>query len=287
MPGEFSRRTLLCAASAALPLRLLGINDAGALDPVPQTGSATANTSPRFDLDDNFPRYAPELIREVVLVSHFDLKRVRELVDPRPSLARAAWDWGFGDWEEALGAASHMGNRAIAEYLIGRGARPSVFSAAMLGQLEIVKAFVAAQPGVQRIRGPHSIPLLAHARAGKDAAKPVFDYLQSLGDAGSEPEAPLAPEDRAKILGSYVFGRSPNQQVDVTQEKSPGITADQIMWTRKGSMGRPLYHLGSSVFYPAGAAEVRIAFAEQDGATMMTVHDPEPVLSVRRRAEAR
>jgi len=61
---------------------------------------------------------------------------------------KAVWDWGFGDWESALGAASHVGNREIAEYLIAHGARPSLFSATMLGHLDVVKAFIAAQPGV-------------------------------------------------------------------------------------------------------------------------------------------
>src|SRR5205085_12325831 len=138
--------------------------------------------------------------KEMVTVSHFNLARVRELVDARPSIARAAWDWGFGDWETALGAASHVGNRPIAEYLIQKGARPSLFSATMLGQLDVVKAFVAAQPGVQRIRGPHGIPLLAHARAGGDAARTTVDYLKSLGDAGGTADAELPDAERALIL---------------------------------------------------------------------------------------
>jgi hypothetical protein len=289
MTGEFSRRTLLYAAtyaaSSALPLRMLAAADAGSLDAAPQAAAPTPNSAANVTgPGDDFPRHAPELVREVVLVAHFNLKRLRELVDTRPSLARAAWDWGFGDWEDALGAASHMGNRAIAEYLIAKGGRPSVFSAAMLGQLDAVKGFIAAQPGVQRIRGPHSISLLAHARAGKEPAKPVFDFLQSLGDADAEPEAPLTPEERAPILGTYVFGASPNQQIDVAVEQNPGMKADQLMWTRKGAMGRPLHHLGNRVFFPAGAAEVRISFAEQNGAIVMTVHDGEPVLTARRRA---
>jgi len=129
----------------------------------------------------------------------------------RPSL-RVKWSWfrtatwqGCGSWwkrvrlwrerpgtgvrrlESALGAASHVGNRPIAEYLISKGARPSLFSATMLGQLDVVKAFITAQPGVQRIRGPHSISLLAHARNGGEAARPVFEYLQSLKDADADP----------------------------------------------------------------------------------------------------
>src|SRR5947209_11223051 len=157
-----SRRRLLQSASALVPLAALHVFGRAAVveqTPVPAP------------LPDTFPSHPHELAREMVLVSHFNLKRVQELVAARPALARAAWDWGFGDWESALGAASHMGNRAIAEYLIAQGARPSIFSAAMLGQLEVVKAFVAAQPAVVRIRGPHSISLLAHARKGGEAAR--------------------------------------------------------------------------------------------------------------------
>jgi hypothetical protein len=140
---------------------------------------------PEAPIPDVFPTQPPELVREMVLVSHFDIKRVKELVEARPTLAKAAWDWGFGDWETALGAASHMGNREMAEYLISKGARPSLFSATMLGHLDVVKAFVTAQPGVQRIPGPHSISLLAHAKAGGAAAEPVLKYLtQARSDSG-------------------------------------------------------------------------------------------------------
>ena len=122
----------------------------------------------------------------------------------------------------------------------------------MLGQLEVVKSFVEAQPGVQKIRGPHSIPLLEHARKGGPQARPVVEYLKLLGGAGSEPEAPLADAERAKLLGTYTFGIGPNQQIDVSMENGPGMR-NQLTGTRKGTMGRPLYHLGNTVFYPAGA----------------------------------
>jgi hypothetical protein len=162
-----------------------------------------------------FPVQPPELVREMVTVAHGNLKRVRELVEARPTLAKAAWDWGFGDWETALGAASHTGSREIAEYLIAKGARPSVFSAAMLGQVDAVKAFVAAQPGVQRILGPHSIPLLAHAKAGGAAAEEVYRYLGTLGDAGGTPKAALADEDVGRLSGVYVYGSDPSERISV------------------------------------------------------------------------
>src|SRR6476646_8611337 len=50
-------------------------------------------------------------------VSHFDLAKLKELVDTRQELAKASWDWGFGDWETAIGAASHVGRKDIAAYL--------------------------------------------------------------------------------------------------------------------------------------------------------------------------
>jgi hypothetical protein len=50
----------------------------------------------------------------MVGASHGNLARVNELVLAHPALANAAWDWGFGDWETAIGAASHVGNKQIA-----------------------------------------------------------------------------------------------------------------------------------------------------------------------------
>lgn len=242
-----------------------------------QAGSSAANAAPtKPKLDEGFPTQPASLAREMVTVSHFDLKRVQQLVEAQPSLARAAWDWGFGDWETALGAASHMGNRPIAEYLISKGARPSLFSSAMLGHLEVIKAFVAAQPGVERIRGPHSISLLAHAKAGGDAAKPVFEYLESLNDAGAEAPVALMQADLDAIAGTYPFGPSENDRIELTADKG------SLTWTRKGTMGRPLFHLGERVFYPWGAAAVRIRFTSDSGNTLMTIHDPDVVLSVNR-----
>src|SRR5207247_3241601 len=121
---------------------------------------------------------------------------------------------GFGDWETCIDAASHVGNREIAEYLIANGARPTLFTAAMLGQLDVVKALVAAAPGIQRTPGPHSITLLRHAMAGGPRAQPVVDYLKSIEGADERPaEKPLTPEEGKKLschnmLASSTYMRS-------------------------------------------------------------------------------
>jgi hypothetical protein len=61
--------------------------------------------------------------------------------------------------------------------LLERGARLDIFAAAMLGQLEVVKAILAADPAAKSAPGPHGIPLLAHAQAGGEAAKAVLAFL--------------------------------------------------------------------------------------------------------------
>jgi len=75
----------------------------------------------KTSLSDSFPTQPPALVREMVTVSHFDLKRVSNSwrrSRPWPALR------GTGIWrlETALGASSHMGNRPIAEFLIANGA---------------------------------------------------------------------------------------------------------------------------------------------------------------------
>jgi hypothetical protein len=63
----------------------------------------------------SFPFQDRALVRDIVGAAHGNFERVKELVTARPALARASWDWGFGDHEAAIDAASHMGNRPIAE----------------------------------------------------------------------------------------------------------------------------------------------------------------------------
>jgi len=267
MPGSVTRRGFLVLGSLGVPLTSWSRSAfAQVAAPLPGAGGLDA-----------FPSHPPDMVKEMVGVSHGNFKRVQELVEARPALARAAIDWGFGDWEDALGAASHVGNRPIAEYLIAHGARPTIFSATMLGQLDVVKAFVAAQPGIQRIPGPHSIPLLAHAKAGGAAAAPVVQYLESLGDAGAPPSAPISDDERASLAGTYVFGSGANDRIEITFDKGA------LMFLRKGASARGLTHVGDRAFHPSGAAAVRIRFATAGPRGMtLTVHDPDLLVTARR-----
>jgi ankyrin repeat protein len=126
------------------------------------------------------PALDAKLVQEFVGNAHGDLNRVKELLAQESGLINATWDWGGGDFETALGAASHMGRRDIAEFLLEHGARLDIFAAAMLGKLDIIKAALAAFPDAIKTPGPHGIPLIAHAQAGGANATEVLDYLDGL-----------------------------------------------------------------------------------------------------------
>jgi hypothetical protein len=120
----------------------------------------------------------PELVKEFVGNAHGDLDRVKSLLKEEPGLVNAAWDWGGGDWETALGAAAHMGRKDIAQFLLDHGARIDLFAAAMLGKIDIVRAMLADNPGLKHMSGPHGIPLLNHAEAGGADAAKVVEFLK-------------------------------------------------------------------------------------------------------------
>ena len=126
------------------------------------------------------PVIPANLVQEFVGNSHGELDRVKQLLAQEPGLINAAWDWGGGDFETGLGAASHMGRKDIASFLLEHGARLDIFAAAMLGNLEVVKAALTAHPEALRTPGPHGIPLIVHAEKGGEEAKAVLAYLQSL-----------------------------------------------------------------------------------------------------------
>ena len=102
---QLSLRQWLAAFSGAVALATI---------PSAWAESDTYEGERKSKLHAEFPSHDPSTVRDVVAASHVRIDRVRELVEASPALAKAAWDWGFGDWESALGAASHR-NRVIGE----------------------------------------------------------------------------------------------------------------------------------------------------------------------------
>lgn len=275
-PTDTDRRTLLQTlplASFALAAGSWPGAEVRALE-----GSAPRPAIPDPRLGESFPSQAPEQVREMVGVSHGNVTRVRELLAERPGLALATWDWGWGDWESALDAASHVGNREIAELLLSHGARPTLFTAAMLGQSMVVKATLEARPGLQRTRGPHGITLLSHAKAGGPGAEAVVAYLTALGDADPKfPLVDLAASEGAKLVGAYEVGPAERDRFLVSQKDG------QLQIERPGGAARRLFHLGRLEFFPTGAEAVRIRFElKVDGSAELTIVDGSEQLLARR-----
>ena len=91
-------------------------------------------------------------------------------------------DGTFRDVSKASGIRAHPGKGmgvGVADFNLS--GRMDVFVAAMLGHLDVVKSTLTAHPQLLHSKGPHGIPLLAHAKAGGDDAKAVLDYLTALG----------------------------------------------------------------------------------------------------------
>jgi hypothetical protein len=143
------------------------------------SAAAAASTLRAQTAPEGQPPLAPDDVKEFVAKSHADLQAVRDLLKKEPRLVTASWDWGAGDWETGLNAASHMGRHDIAELLIESGARidaPAVF---MLGHEAPAKALLTAFPAIHKTPGAHGIPLLSHAILGKSPA--VFRMLIEAG----------------------------------------------------------------------------------------------------------
>jgi hypothetical protein len=127
------------------------------------------------------PALKPEMVKDFVIAGHGNLETTKQMLEQEPGLLNACWDWGGGDFETAIEGAGHVGSKDCASYLLSKGARMNIFCAAMLGKLDMVKALLTAYPNLKDSKGPHGLQLVHHATKGGDDAKPVLDYLISIG----------------------------------------------------------------------------------------------------------
>lgn len=237
--------------------------------------------SPHITPHDRYPAIELKIASEVVGVAHFDLVRLKELVDPRPELAKAIWDWGFGDWESAIAAASHVGRKDIVEYLINKGAMPTIFTCAMLGQFEAVKSMINSYPGIQKNLGPHGITLLQHAKTGletdgvnKSNAQQLVAYLLLLGDADGRQYLNLEETEKAKYLGDYKYGEGKDDGFTIKLNMRKMLSLGKL-----GKSGGALWRIGENEFTYQGAPSVTIKFLiENNRVISLTLSEPDLML---------
>ncbi len=127
-------------------------------------------------------------IDQFVAACHGNFAGVREQLAGHPELlnSRSSLD------ESPLGAAAHVGNREIAEYLVAQGAVVDLPAAAMLGDLPAMQALLADAPEAAQGAGAHGIPVLFHAVAGGN-----LDAVELLLASGAERAHVTGPESGA------------------------------------------------------------------------------------------
>jgi len=98
--------------------------------------------------------------------------------------------------ETASEAASHVGNRPIAQFLLDQGAPMNIYTAAMFGLTEEVIQFLDETPDLVNGDSVHSIALLYRAALSSDIA--LVEMLVERGNTQSV-DSPL--------LGAAGYGR--------------------------------------------------------------------------------
>lgn len=231
--------------------------------PLTAVGSSGLASAQSINVNDEsdwgaYPVTPAERAMEFVGAAHARIDRVHEMLRVDPGLARASWDWGFGDWETAIGAASHTGQIEIINLLIAHGARPTVFTLATLDRIDALRDLIEHVEQVERLEGPHSISLYRHAMLGK--AERVLEYLDKRGIGDSNPFE-IARSEAERYVGEYVWDEDSNEIFSVEwSERSSSIAL-----SRKGSVARNLIPLEGHRFSPAGARHAKVEFDHVNG----------------------
>lgn len=167
-----------------------------------------------------------DAIRDVVLNAHGNFPRVRDLIEGDPRLLTVSAPWE----ETPLQAASHMGNREIAEWLLERGAPLDIFAAAMLGRTDDVLRFLADDPTLVRQRGVHGMPILYFPVAGgrRDAAELLVERGAEVNDGagGNTALHAAATFDRVE-LAEWLLERGADPAATDYQGKTPLQVAEE------------------------------------------------------------
>ena len=117
-----------------------------------------------------------DYIREFILAGHGNLAKVQAMLNDDPRLLNVM----FEEWKEtALGAASHVGNRPIAEYLLQQGAPMNICTAAMLGDKATVARFLQDDRAQATATGAHDLTVLYHTAISGNTE--IADLLVQYG----------------------------------------------------------------------------------------------------------
>jgi hypothetical protein len=96
-------------------------------------GSGLLISSPVLLANHSQEEFDKEEIKEFVTAAHNDIQSTLKIVEAKPLILNCSNQWKKGDFETAIGGASHVGRRDIADLLVSKGARLDIFNYAFLG----------------------------------------------------------------------------------------------------------------------------------------------------------
>lgn len=157
-----------------------------------------------------------EQIRNFVLPAHGNLEVVKQLLAEEPRLLNEK----YREFDEtALEAASHVGNRPIAEFLLAQGAPMNIYTAAMFGQKDEVARFLDENPEFVNGNGVHGISLLYHAALSGNVA--LAEMLVERGNTQSPDHPLLAAASYGRIeMAQWLLARGADKTTTDFQNRT-------------------------------------------------------------------
>jgi len=157
-----------------------------------------------------------EQIRNFVLPAHGNLEVVKQLLAEEPRLLNKKYE----EFDEtALEAASHVGNRPIAKFLLEQGAPMNIYTAAMFGQKDDVASFLDENPELVNGNGVHGISLLYHAALSGKVE--LVEMLVERGNTQSPDQPLLAAASYGRIeMAKWLLERGADKTTTNFQNKT-------------------------------------------------------------------
>ncbi|MEZ6092633.1 MAG: hypothetical protein R3C03_00120 [Pirellulaceae bacterium] len=164
--------------------------------------------------------------------------------------------------------------------MLSKGAAPTLFTFAMLGELEATKSMLEFSPEMRKLAGPHGINLMRHAEIGfgangadKAKSQRLIDYLNTL-DLPQEQFLEMTADEKQLYLGNYMFGPSDEDGFTIQLNMRELLSLGRI-----GKFGGALYKSGNHRFAYNGAPSVTITF-HQTGNRIDSLKIVEPGMSL-------
>lgn len=169
----------------------------------------------------DLPELTQDYIREFVLPSHGNFEKVKQMLAADPRLLNT----NFEAWDETpLGAASHVGNVEIAEFLLSQGAPMTICTAAMLGDKVTVEKFIDDDPSLVNAKGAHGITLMFHVALSGNLEIADLLVKRGGGTEGISPALIAATQKNHPKMLQWLLKRG----ADITVTNFQGLTPLEI-----------------------------------------------------------